>query len=260
MNSTPKPNPDNQGFHVHGKLLPPEEAVAYVQNYRQGVMSNPGSRYRILAEMAPTGLKTLDYGCGWGHFSKTLSDQGNIVTGIDSVPEVIELSRLTWGESEKLTFRQGTIKEIDAESMELVNSNQVIEHVHNPGSYLHEINRVLRPAGRLLISIPNVITPRFIAGLFSPRLEDNLRKISTQTLARYNKQHDHIQAWDPSHFVRLLATVGFQLDDFRPMEGVPLPRKRFLPAYIHSRLFKNFSYTMGFLATKVQDSAIGPTD
>jgi len=34
--------------------------------------------------------------------------------------------------------------------------NQVLEHVFNPDEFLHEINRVLKPGGRLLLTVPFV--------------------------------------------------------------------------------------------------------
>jgi SAM-dependent methyltransferase len=189
-----------------------------------------------------------------------LEERGNTVLGIDLDDNAVQISRMVWGGSERLRFESSAITDIETASFDCVVSNEVIEHVHNPGSYLHQINRVLVPGGRLVISLPNVMTPRLALPLLSPRLPAYLRQISEQTRSGYRKEQHHINAWDPAHFVRLVSSVGFAFEDYRPMEGIALPHSRILPPYVRLRPFRNLSYSMAFSFTRVEESSIRPED
>ena len=49
------------------------------------------------------------------------------------------------------------LKEIDSESVDFVVTFQVIEHIQNDKFFLSEIRRVLRPAGKLIMTTPNIL-------------------------------------------------------------------------------------------------------
>ena len=211
--------------------------------------------------------RVLDYGCGLGAFAHSLAEQGNEVVGIDLLAEYIKAARECWAHS-NLSFFQKNIRDLDASDFDLVVSQQVAEHTHNPGTYLAEINRVLRIGGKLLISLPNTANPRFFFDpviLSRKRYEKKLILLSQAMRREYKKETHHIQAWDQQHFVRFVSTLGFSLEAYRPLEGVPLPwlfKKFFrLPAYIKlPGRFSNWCYTMAFVFEKQQDVNLDPND
>ena len=92
------------------------------------------------------------------------------------------------------------------------------------------------------------MNPRFLLGMLRSEMENYLIGLSEQASANYDKAHDHINAWDPTHFTRLLSTVGFKLEHYMPTEGVAMPfRKPFKPyLHINNKRIKNLSYTMTF--------------
>ena len=49
------------------------------------------------------------------------------------------------------------LKEIDSESVDFVVTFQVIEHIQNDKFFLSEIRRVLKPAGKLIMTTPNIL-------------------------------------------------------------------------------------------------------
>jgi ubiquinone/menaquinone biosynthesis C-methylase UbiE len=247
-------------LRIHGEGRSDEEVRAHVTGYKRAIESDPRGRYVLIRELVPRDGRVLDYGCGWGGFSKMLEEQGNPVVGIDLDDNEIDICRLVWGESERLSFKRAAITELDDASFDCVVSNEVIEHVHNAGTYLAEINRVLRPGGLLVISLPNVMTPRLMLPSFSPRLPAYLREIGKRTRSSYQKGVDHINAWDAPHFVRLVSTVGFEFREHRALEGVALPHTRFLPAYVRLPVVGNLSYSMAFVFVKVDEVSIGPHD
>jgi SAM-dependent methyltransferase len=100
--------------------------------------------------MAPkmTG-QLLDVGCG-GKPYRDLFVNANRYIGLEfDTPE----SRTARHAD---AFYEGKRFPFDDESYDGVISNQVLEHVFNPDEFLDEIMRVLKPEGKLLLSVPFV--------------------------------------------------------------------------------------------------------
>lgn len=247
-------------MRIYGQPRTGDEVTRFVTDYKARTESDPQGRYVAIRQLVPSPGRVLDYGCGWGGFSKMLAERGNNVVGIDLDDNQIAICQHVWGGDERLSFRRAQITELDDGSFDCVVSNEVIEHVHNAGTYLDQINRVLAPRGTLVISLPNVMTPRLILPSVSPRLDGYLKHVSQQTRGSYRKDQDHINAWDAPHFVRLVCSVGFELREHRPLEGIALPHSRWWPAYIRLRPLRNLSYSMAFTFEKVAESAIGGYD
>ena len=244
--------------YLYGEEKTEREIVEFVKNYI-ATDCNKGSRFNVNMSLISGKCNyILDYGCGWGQYAIALRNRGNRVYGVDLSQNAIDICNIVWGKGERITFACKTIKEFDDKTFDVILSSQVIEHVHNVGNYLSEINRVLKLNGQLVISLPNIMNPRFFLIQFAKDLEKNLKKINAETLENYTKGSDHINAWDPSHFVRLLSTAGFLLERYIPSEGIPFPFKKPFKPYVRnwvSRLnrIKNLSYTMHFSCKKVKD-------
>lgn len=234
---------------LYGVKKTKEEVIKYVKNYIKNVISFKHDRYHVIISLVPQNHgRILDYGCGWGHYAIAIRDRGNSVDAIDLSENQIEICKLVWGVQNKITFSDRKIMSYKDETFDMVVSNQVIEHVHNVGNYLSEINRVLKPNGKLIVSLPNVMTPRFVLRLFKRRYEHELISLSNEIIKKYDKGNDHINAWDPHHFTTLMASAGFKLERYMPCEGLLFPRNIYM--YIKMKIFKNYSYTMTFLFKK----------
>jgi cyclopropane fatty-acyl-phospholipid synthase-like methyltransferase len=109
---------------------------------------------RIVADNPGT---VLDWGCGWGLISHELMARGVEVASTDYAPDQpgrrpsahypdVEISYLD--DPVKLPFGDG--------SFDAVLSLGVLEHVAEPDASLEELDRVLRPGGRLYVyKLPN---------------------------------------------------------------------------------------------------------
>lgn len=53
-------------------------------------------------------------------------------------------------------FYDGKVFPLPSSSFDSALCNQVLEHVFNPDEFIHEINRVLKPKGKLLLTVPFV--------------------------------------------------------------------------------------------------------
>jgi len=116
------------------------------------------ARHRVayrFAETRASGARVLDLGCGTGYGSAELAAAGARVVGMDRVAPAADLRTLGAG----ARFVRGELRGLPfaSASFDLVVSFQVIEHLHDPTDYLREIVRVLRPAGALLLTTPNLL-------------------------------------------------------------------------------------------------------
>ena len=49
------------------------------------------------------------------------------------------------------------MKKVDSDTIDFVITFQVIEHIRKDGDFLSEINRVLKPGGKLIMTTPNIL-------------------------------------------------------------------------------------------------------
>lgn len=248
---------------LYGEEKSDQEIVDFVHNHLESIKKDRRARYHGILALVPDGKGDfLDYGCGWGYYTPALAEKGYRVWGIDHSENEIAICKLVWKGRQNVTFEHKSIEDFESARFSSVLSVAVIEHVHNVGNYLSEINRVLVSGGHLVIALPNVVNPRQIVRVMSKNLAKGLAKISSDVMENYDKTRDHINAWDPFHFVRLAASVGFLFEEYQPLEGIALPFVKRLPTnlYVNNRRLRNLSYTMAFRFRKVQDKTVALTD
>nr|QNO48824.1 ubiquinone biosynthesis O-methyltransferase, mitochondrial [Methanosarcinales archaeon ANME-2c ERB4] len=246
----------SKSYYLYGKEKTFGETKSFIEDYfRINILNNPKNRYNKTLKYIPSKSYVLDYGCGWGILSKMLTDKGCRVDGIDLDKHSIDIAKDIIKENEFLKFENIPITNIPDEKYDYVISTEVIEHTHNPGNYLMECNRVLKKNGFLVLSLPNIINLRFFAAQllnFNKKFTNYFRNFE------YDKTHHHIQAWDPLTFMRLLASVGFEYTAHEFIQGMALPKGK----YIHLGIprIKNLSYIMIFKVQKKKFTMIGPGD
>ncbi|MDL2346082.1 class I SAM-dependent methyltransferase [Campylobacter hyointestinalis] len=201
----------------------------------------------------------------WGGVSKLFFDRyGCDVDGVDISENELKKAKIAFGFNNKINFLLLKNFTFPRQTYDLVFSSQVIEHVHNPGNYLSNINDMLKDDGYLLIGLPNIVNINYLINLclYSPKRAVNHSK---NMINNYNKAMDHINGWDPFHFITLSASCGFELIKYMPTEGTPvsffLQKIPFIGKYIYNLPFTTrLSYTMFFLFKKVKKIQIGQND
>ena len=118
----------------------------------------PGKSWKSLAEallrLIPP-MVIADLGAGEGAFSLLLAQRAKKVIAVDTSAKMIEVAReQALGNGVKnVEFRLGDMEEVPIETaaVDLVFFSQSLHHALHPGRALAEANRILRPAGRVVI-------------------------------------------------------------------------------------------------------------
>jgi SAM-dependent methyltransferase len=101
-----------------------------------------------------SGKRVLDVGCATGVLSEAIVERGANVVGVDVNPRLVERAR------ERLTGRAEfhvvdlatPMPFLESASFDVVTASLVLHYLLDWGPPLRELNRVLRPGGRLVLS------------------------------------------------------------------------------------------------------------
>ena len=111
-------------------------------------------RGALFKKLVGVGKKVLDLGCRDGVITKYFIE-GNDVTGVDIDSVALETAREGLG-IKILSFDiQAHSWPIQSESFDVVVAGELLEHIYFPGEIMQKINKVLRPGGSFIGSVPN---------------------------------------------------------------------------------------------------------
>ena len=100
------------------------------------------------------GRRILDAGCGAGPLLAALRDRGAIVTGVDKSAGMLELARRRLGDDAELHVAElGGPLPFPDDTFDDVTASLVLHYLEDWGPALAELRRVLRPGGRLIVSV-----------------------------------------------------------------------------------------------------------
>ena len=123
----------------------------------------------------------VDLGCGRGDFLKGFQKEGFKVIGIDG--EKSDDSDIIGG----INLETDALP-LDNNSVDVIFTKSVIEHIHNPEKMMKECYRVLKPGGRIIAMVPDWQTCMYI----------------------YYDDHTHVQPYTVTGLRDLLRIYGFK--------------------------------------------------
>ncbi len=124
------------------------------ENYYQYVRTE-------LIEVIPLGKhRVLEVGCAEGATGMALKNNGcaSEVVGIELIPEVAataekKLDHVVCGDVEKLTLHEPWFIE---KSFDYIICGDILEHLKDPWEQLKRLLGLLKPGGKIIVSLPNV--------------------------------------------------------------------------------------------------------
>jgi 2-polyprenyl-3-methyl-5-hydroxy-6-metoxy-1,4-benzoquinol methylase len=158
-------------------------------NLRRGRGFIYGGRGRVRALRSAIGPlppgRILDLGCRDGSLAKSLSLPPQRTVGADIDEEAL---RATRGIVRPCLADLWKAFPFRSESFDLVVAGEIVEHVPFPDSFIDEAQRVLRPGGRIVGSVPNAFRLKnriaFVSGRWFENDPTHLRQFSPQMLDR----------------------------------------------------------------------------
>jgi SAM-dependent methyltransferase len=151
----------------------------------------------LLERVAP-GASVLDLGCGAGRFAAALAAHGADVVALDAAPEAVRRAR-DIGVDARVIATDIALPFTD-DVFEIAWLGETLEHLVDPVGTLHEVRRVLRPEGRLLLTTPD----------HPPALLHALADDPARFAEHFSPRIDHLRFFNATSLRALLGDLGFQ--------------------------------------------------
>lgn len=179
------------------------------------------------------GRRILDAGCGSGPLSAALCARGAIVTGVDSSPAMVELARQRLGDDADLHVADlSQPLPFDDDAFDDVVASLVLHHLPDWTVPLAELRRVLKPGGRLIMSVNHPIVYK----LANPSA-DYFAITQFSEEYTFNGEPAVLTFWHrPLHTMTTAFTeAGFRLSIISEPPFSPDTPPELLPAHLHDR-------------------------
>ncbi|MEU1725207.1 class I SAM-dependent methyltransferase [Actinomadura sp. ATCC 39365] len=176
-----------------------------------------------------TGRRILDAGCGSGPLFAELRDRGAVVTGFDASAGMLEMARRRLGADADLRVADlaGPLPFPD-DTFDDVIASLVLHYLKDWGPALAELRRVLRPGGRLLVSVdhPFAITLTQHKAGERPGYFGIRNRVEEWTMGG---QTGRLSFWDrPLHaMTEAFTTAGFRISVISEPPYAPEARELF---------------------------------
>jgi SAM-dependent methyltransferase len=191
---------------------------AFYEDHWAGMPADPEPwrferrRALLLAEARP-GERVLDLGCGAGRFVRALQESGADAVGVEIAEAALERARRNAPGAELHRLEEDGTIPLGHHTVDLVWCSEVLEHAVDASALLHEARRVLKPGGRLLVTVP-----------YHGRAKDVLL-----ALARFETHFDplgqHLRFFTRRSLVATLDATGFEPVRMATAGGPPLLRE-----------------------------------
>ena len=206
--------------------------------YNSGKLNQIGSEESLLFQWLEDILKLsnhppkgLDIGCGMGSITKKIQESGCVVKGYDFSDVAIQRAIESGVDAYLRDFDTG-IPEAD-NSFDFIWCTDVIEHVFDPIFLFEEFNRVLRPSGKVFMTIPNnMAVGNRVMALFG---------ISPQsTTYRNYRQCKHHTMFSIELMKYMITIANFKIEQFVGLRNYPF--LRFMPRKNKKKSYKGSFY------------------
>jgi ubiquinone/menaquinone biosynthesis C-methylase UbiE len=199
------------------------------------------ARYGLVAPEA-RGLNVLDAACGVGYGSVLIAKHAASVTALDVSTAALAIGTATYVHP-SVHFAAGRVEALPFpnEQFDIIASFETIEHIADPAAAISEFARVLKPGGRVFLSVPNGDRDRYnnnphhLSFFSLPELKAlvSQRFHVTTVRGQFDKPlHPTMVQWEfPVWFKRLIPTAArTRLNEWRHARVKFVPEAKAQPA------------------------------
>jgi SAM-dependent methyltransferase len=175
------------------------------------------------------GRRILDAGCGSGPLFAALRDRGAIVTGFDKSAGMVELARRRLGDDADLQVAElGAPLPFPDGRFDDVIASLVLHYLEDWGPALAELRRVLKPGGRVLVSVEHPFAI-YLMHREAGREADYFATSNRVEEYTFSGQTAVLSLWDrPLHAMTgAFTAAGFRMTVISEPEPAPAARERF---------------------------------
>ena len=151
-----------------------EHDINQIQEYYDDFLASEPGKHSPLAEfearynpilsylqtVSRKGQRILDIGCGTGMATEKLTEFGDVY-GVDLSPKSIKDLKDN-NRCLDAVVSMGETPPFGSATFDIIVCTELIEHLIDPNTAIHNMNRILKPGGHLLLSTPN---PRYYPGI-----------------------------------------------------------------------------------------------
>ena len=159
-----------------------EELYKQLQKFDWYYMPNKWEFNKALS-LLTSGCSILEVGVGRGHFLQSAKMRGHLVQGVELNPLGASQARSLGFQVHELMLDD--IAKMTSTRFDAICSFQVLEHVPDPRKFLQGMLTLLKPGGKLILSVPNAAV---------------LRKVDPMNLSLLNQPPHHMSHWDEAIF------------------------------------------------------------
>lgn len=214
-------------------------------------------RFRITSNRINlNGKKILDFGCGDGAQTIEIAKSNVTIIAVDidyddiqAFKEHISLNKINNITAIKY---DGKTLPIKSNSIDLVVSYEVLEHVHNESDSLQELYRVLKQGGEILVSVPNKWWLFETHGAYLPILQWNRAPFFSWLPHSIHSKFAKARIYKKKEIVKLLIANGFLIKNCTyitaPMDVI---KNKIIKKLLRKLIFRDDETRCAFLSTAI---------
>jgi methionine biosynthesis protein MetW len=190
-------------------------------NHWETAMEN--SRRQQTIALTPVNSKVLDIGCHTGITLEALKKKNCQLFGIDMNPWAVNLAR-----KKGIKVKKGDITKklgFPDNEFDAIILDHVLEHVFDSIALLKEAYRVLKPGGKIIVGVPNMVSFRDRILVFFGHIP------------AYGNHTDHLHNYSAKKIQDQLREAGFRQIKVQGTDIViPLPKRPIVFPFVLKRL------------------------